>query len=486
MTCYDCNCDKNQDCSPSSSKANDKGCVDRCGNGVVDWDENCQTCPEDAPCSEGMYCYNGVCVECFKDSHCESREAPTGEFMCASDFKSTLEKVVKTQGVCQNQRCTGEKVDTTKQGQYCGDKLCQDGECGCKEGYAACLKSGKCEKRSDLEDGQSCSCYFQCRSNYCNPEGKCVKAINSPLTASKETLKVGETTKVTISADNSLEEDTPTKITLNTDSGVIMSGVIGGSDCSGNQCTGGQVIIPSKGRVSITVDLTAQSYGKHTLTATITPFIKGQQYPKEEKLDIIIINPGDGVCSEGETSQNACSDCGCPGQSSIYEHVCKEDQTCKKSLQWHFYLAFIAVVGLLALMIFSIPRAKQYYLKLSEQREKRKETREQQEFEERKKIVHALYKIRKGINLENPPPVEDIISKAKLESLDPELVDEEYIQLLERMKRVKELSGAERKEEEKILEKPIMYLAQKFCTGCGAQLREGTKFCTRCGKTAKR
>lgn len=245
-------------------------------------------------------------------------------------------------------------------------------------------------------------------------------------------------------------------------------------------------MIPSKGLTSIIVDLTAQSYGKHTLTATITPTIKGQQYPKEEKVDIIIINPGDGVCSEGETSQNACSDCGCPESSSIYEYVCKDDQRCKKTIKWHLYFVFIAAVGLLALMIYSVPRAKDYYLKLSEQREKRRAENEQEEFKERKKIVNALYKIKKDINLDKPLPIESIISKAGLRNLDPELVHEEYIQLLERMKRVKELSGAEKKEEEKILEKPIRHLAQRFCTGCGLPLREGAKFCTKCGRTVKR
>ncbi len=460
--------------------------MDRCGNGIIDWDENCQTCPEDAPCSEGSYCYNSVCVECFKDSHCESRETPKGEFICAPDFKSVLEKVILSQGVCQNNKCTGEKAESTKQSKLCGDKLCQDGECGCKEGYAACLKSGKCEKQSTLEDGQSCSCYFQCRSNYCNGEGKCVKAINAPLTVSNEVLKVGETTKVTISADNAFDEDIPAKITLNTDSGVLMSGIIGGSDCSGNQCTGGQVIITSKGRVSITIELTAQSYGKHTLTATITPIIKGQQYPKEEKAEIVIINPGDGVCSDGETSQNACSDCGCPEAKYIYEYVCNNDQRCKKSIKWHFYLIFLGVIIIIALLLYFTPKAREYHLKYSEQKEKRKEAREQEEFSERKKIVQALYKIKKNINLEKPMPVEEVISKAKLENCDPELVDEEYVQLLERMKKVEELSGAEKKEAKKILEEPIRHLAQKFCTGCGAQLREGVKFCTRCGRTVKR
>ena len=486
QTCYDCSCEVNEDCKASSPRADSRGCVNRCGNGIFDRGENCQTCPEDVGCSEGSYCYNSNCVECFKDSHCESRETATGKFICSSDFKNTLEKIIKSQGICQNNHCSGENIETTKQSSHCGNKLCQDGKCGCKEEFAACLKSGKCEKQSILEDGQSCSCYFQCQSNYCNPTGKCVKAINAPLTVNKNVLKVGETTKLTISGDNALDEDISTKITLNTASGFIMSGVIGSAACSGNQCTGGEVMVSSKGMISTTVDLIAQNYGKHTLTATITPTIDGQQYPKEEKVEITVINPGDGICSEGETSQNACSDCKCPEASSIYEYVCKSNQSCKKSIKWVFYIILASIVGLIALMIYSVPRAKSYYLKLSEKRDTRKAEKEQKEFTERKKIVNALYKISKKIKLDNPLPVKEIISKARLENADPEIVHEEYIHLLDRMKKVKTLSGTEKKEAQKILEKPQRNLAQRFCTGCGATIRESSKFCTKCGRTVKK
>ncbi len=484
--CYDCACESNQDCRPSSPNADSRGCVDRCGNGIIDWGENCQSCPEDASCSDGTYCYNGNCVECFKDSHCESRENPTGQFICSSDFRSTLEKIIKTEGVCRNNHCTGEKVETTRQASFCGDKLCQDGECGCKEGFVACLKSGKCEKRSALDDGQSCYCYSQCKSNYCSPQGKCVKAINAPLTVSKKIVKVRETIKVTISADNALQEDIPTKITLNTDSGVLMSGVIGGADCSGNQCTGGETIIPSKGRVSITVDLTPQSYGQHILTATITPTIGGMQYPKEEEITLTVINPGDGVCSEGENSQNACSDCGCPEAKSIYEYVCKEDQSCKRSVKWHYYFIFIAIVIVVGFSIYYIPKVRSYYHKKSIVLAKKREEKERKEFEERKRIVAALYKIKNNIKIDNPLPIEKVISKARLQNADPEKVHEEYIEMLERMRKVRSLSGAKKKEAEKILKKPIRQLAQRFCTGCGAPLRDGAKFCTKCGRAVRK
>ncbi|MBU4502698.1 MAG: hypothetical protein KKA79_08930 [Nanoarchaeota archaeon] len=486
QTCHDCSCESNEDCSPSSSNADSRGCVDRCGNGVVDYGENCQTCPEDAGCSEGMQCYNNGCVECFKDSHCESRDVPIGEFICSSDFKYTLEKVTRTQGICSYNKCSGEKIETTKQASYCGEKLCQDGECGCKPKYAACQKSGKCEQQSILEDGQSCSCYFQCQSNYCDPSGKCVKAINAPLTTSSELLKVGETAKITISADNALGYDIPTKITLNTDSGILMSGIVGGADCSGNQCTGGEIMIQSKGRVSIIVDITAQSYGKHILTATVIPTIGGQQYPKEEKIEIVIINPIDGICSEGETSQNACSDCGCPGSTSIYEYVCKTDYSCKKSIKWHLYLLFTAAILLIAFSIYSVPRAKSYYLRLTANRDKRTAEREHNEFKERKKIVSALYRIKKDIKIDKPLPIEKVISKARLDNADPDLVHEEYIELLDKMRKVNELSGDKKEEAKKILKEPIKHLAQRFCTGCGSPLREGTKFCTKCGRHTKK
>lgn len=265
-----------------------------------------------------------------------------------------------------------------------------------------------------------------------------------------------------------------------------MSGVIGGADCSGNQCTGGQVIIPSKGRVSITIDVQAQSYGKQKLTATITPTIDKKAYPKEEEIYITVINPGDGICSEGETSQNACSDCGCPEGISIYEYTCSSDQRCKKGMKSIIYLIFGGVAGLIGLAIFTFPKARNYYAKISADREKRKAENEQKVFEERKKIANALYKFKKNIKLDNPPSIDDVISKLKLKDVDPSLIHEEYIELLERMKKTKEAFGEEKKEAEKILEKPIRQLAQRFCTGCGARQKEGSKFCTKCGRPVKK
>jgi len=480
--CYDCSCESNEECKASSPRADSRGCVNKCGNGMINGGETCQNCPEDAGCSEGLYCYNNGCVECFKDIHCESKEISTGEFICSSDSRSTLEKTMKIEGVCENTYCTGERIESTKIDKQCGDKLCQEGECGCKPDYAACLESGKCEKQSSLKDGQSCSCYFQCESNYCNNDHRCVKALNAILTVNNELIHVGSTAKATISADNALDYDIPTKITLNIDSGMIMSGIIGGSDCSGNQCTGGLITITSKGRDSIMIDLIAQSAGKHTLTATITPTIDGQQYPKEEKIEITIINPDDGICSEGENSQNACSDCGCPSTTSIYEYVCKSDERCKKSIKKQFYAIFFAIVGLIALMIFSIPRAKGYYLKITAEREKRRAIHEEKELKERKKIVTALYRIKKKINLDNPIPVEKVISKAKLHRADPELVHEEYIQMLEKMKQVAAMGV---KTSKKAVD-AVKVMLQRFCTGCGAQLREGAKFCTKCGRHLKK
>ena len=111
---------------------------------------------------------------------------------------------------------------------------------------------------------------------------------------------------------------------------------------------------------------------------------------------------------------------------------------------------------------------------------------EQKEFEMRKNIVDSLYKIKKDIDLDNPLPVEKVITKAGLQRADAELVHEEYIELLDRMKKVKDLSGAEKKKAQKVLQEPIKHLSHRFCTGCGIRLREGVKFCTKCGRPVKK
>lgn len=480
-SCFqDCGCSKSEECAPGNSREDSRGCTSLCGNGQTDFGEDCMSCALDAGCGSSAYCFNSQCVDCIKDEHCATRDTPTGEFICSPNFQSTLEKVVRKAGICTEHTCTGEEQSTTRPGQMCNEKLCQDGHCGCNEGYQACLATGKCEKIGGLPDGSNCGCYSQCESNFCSKDGKCMRALNTILSSEKNLISKGEDTTVTISADNTLDSDIPVKLTLNIETGASMSGVIGGADCTGNQCTGGQITVPAKGRTSVEVKITGQSANKIKLTSVITPVIEGTEYPKAEEIFIIVIDVDDGKCTEGETSSNACVDCGCPADTTFHYFTCeKEENSCDKRLGWWLYFLIGFIVLITLLIYFGVTRGKALYARLASERERRQAEKEKGEKEEktkegadRKKVVKALYKIK--IDPANPPSVHEIIKQLNMDA-DDDIIEEEYEQMVHRME----------KKPKAIVEGKPSVKTPIFCTKCGARLKAGVKFCTKCGSVTK-
>ena len=288
---------------------------------------------------------------------------------------------------------------------------------------------------------------------------------------------MGRDTTVTISADNTLDSDIPTKLTLNIDSGASMSGVIGGADCTGNQCTGGQITVPAKGRTSVEVKITGQSANKIKLTSVITPVIEGTEYPKTEEIFITVIDVDDGKCTEGESSSNACVDCGCPEDTSFHSYSCdKEENSCDKDIGWWMYIIIGILVLVIVLIYFGATKGKALYARLASERERRQAEKDKsekaeksKEDEDRKKIVKALYKIK--IDPANPPSVKDIINKLDMDA-DDDIIEEEYEQMIHRME----------KKPKAIVEGKSAVKSPLFCTKCGTRLKAGVKFCTKCGK----
>lgn len=265
--------------------------------------------------------------------------------------------------------------------------------------------------------------YAACNNNEIEINGTCTDPINTVISAEKNLFAVGETNKVVISADNTLNEDLNVKLTLDVKTGASLTGVISGSDCSGNQCTG-VMLIPAKSRKSISVEITGESYGNVELKSSITSNIRGKEYSKQESVNVIVINPADGICSTGETSRNACRDCGCPKDSVFYSYECNVS-SCEKVLGWFVQLSIRISIAVLVILIFlvwyfvirKIPKKDGSYL-----------SRES----ERKKVVSALYKIEKEININDPPPLDIVIKKLKLDG-DEDLIHEEYVSLLDRL-----------------------------------------------------
>jgi hypothetical protein len=181
----------------------------------------------------------------------------------------------------------------------------------CPEGYEFCEESGKCERIGVLSEGSPCKCYFQCKTNYCSKAGICMKALDIIFSSERDTIKVGEETKISISVDNTLDQDVKTKLTINIGTGASMSGVIAGQHCSGNQCTA-SLTIPARDRSDVTITVAGKSSGDVELVATITATVNYRPYQKSQNITLKVTECGDGKCEKGETKENCCTDCGCP------------------------------------------------------------------------------------------------------------------------------------------------------------------------------
>lgn len=152
--------------------------VPKCGDGKCDgnqWNENCQSCPEDCGCAGGEICSNATCqkVECNNDGTCDSWENCGN---CLEDCPCSFGKY------CDDNTCKWEVPPT------CGDGTCNTWEncgkcpadCGCPENTACTVEIGQCEyvcpadaTKMDVCKPQTAlegSCQFQRWSKY-SPQG---------------------------------------------------------------------------------------------------------------------------------------------------------------------------------------------------------------------------------------------------------------------------------------------------------------------------
>lgn len=483
----DCWCEYDEECNPSSSRANIKGCAELCGNGKIDHGEDCNNCPTDYDCEgKGLHCGpTGKCEECITTAHCVGKESWLGEFICKGDHRTLLEKGVRTAGICENYRCTGSE-DITREAENCGTRYCQDGHCGCSEGYAACTESGKCEKEWALMEGSPCKCYFQCKTGFCSKTGICMKAVNIAFSTVKDVVEVGEATRVTISADNTLDEDVPTKITLNIATGAMMSGVIGGADCSGNQCTGVETV-PGKGRTEVAIDIVGATAGELELSATITATIDGKPYQQVETITIHVTKCGDGKCTTGETQKTCCDDCECPKGTEFFIYTCKKNK-CEQRIKPVVIAGVIIIASILGVIVLIV----KYSIAYSKKREMEKKAREKEaglEEERREHVRKILSRVRKKINIEKPPEFDELLKRVgKWDRFDiPEhrkILREEYISLLEELEeeRKEKMEEKRRKKEEGKRQKEERKEKGGFCGVCGAKVKDGDVYCGECGE----
>ena len=355
-------------------------CEGYCGNGVINPGEWCTTCPQDAGCHNGYvcstitedcvklgtaencaalndscgtgYCVNSVCVECRSNIDCESKKVYGGGFVCSPDNKYVLEQGYELSGTCNAGKCTGEQVDLTPRTfEFCNNTGCQDNHCGCSDGYKFCQDISKCKKVAGLEDNAKCNCDFECNSGYCNENQKCITALNVKLSINKEVVQVGEPASVTLSVDNNLDQPINTNLALNVGNGFDMTNVDGGMDCSTNQCKQ-SIVLPERGRTKIIIGLEGSSAAISQITAAVTYFMADhieRTVPEVNMTQVIISECGDNACTDGETPQNCCTDCGCE-QSYLFSTSTCEQNLCMKETKTG-PLIFYALLLLITLFI---------------------------------------------------------------------------------------------------------------------------------------
>jgi hypothetical protein len=367
----------------SYEQCNNIVCEGYCGNGKPDSGENCKSCPEDIICGLGHlcaegghcvllgtskncaflgdscgegYCVSQKCVECRKNEDCESKQIYGEGFICSPSKTNVLEKGHELSGLCKNGNCNTKKVDITPRVyKDCNNTGCQDGHCGCSNGYKLCGSILECKKYGILNENIKCNCDFECKSGYCSDNNKCINTLDVILSANKHIIKVGEQTRVTLSVGNNLNKIVNTNLAIDIGNGFDITSVDGGMDCSGNQCKS-FVEIPEKDRKTIILELEGKTAIVGSLSAEVVYFMDDKierTIPNINNLEITVSNCGDKKCTAGETPQNCCQDCKCIQDKILSTNVCKEN-TCNRKLKKGFSIFFLLIALGIFIVVYKI------------------------------------------------------------------------------------------------------------------------------------
>ncbi|MBD3248526.1 hypothetical protein GF336_00590 [Candidatus Woesearchaeota archaeon] len=182
----DCSCDSDEYCSPGHSKEDNKGCVEWCGDGDCDAEDN--YCPQDCDsfydcgsfgntCSPGYECQDGECVSLCGNGVVDSGEDCDGNDMDNQNCKSLGYDYgnLRCTAGCEFdksdcERCTNECSQVNKKEKVGnGFKICEEDSNGCLKwssvkscGSGETFEDGRCIRKIDCGDGicdqgESCS-----------------------------------------------------------------------------------------------------------------------------------------------------------------------------------------------------------------------------------------------------------------------------------------------------------------------------------------
>lgn len=370
----DCACSDSFECAPERKESDHKGCYKiSCGDGFVDWGENrnsccidtgcigkkvcgsngCKDCYENSDCSygvcdiqsntcvgctddtdcEGGFCNpeNQDCVECLNNEQCKDSTRWFDSSFCSPDSKTVMQRGAVINGICDLNlnKCIGEREETTRTSLNCEQKgtFCQDGSCGCSDGYFPCESVGACTKYSDKTINEHCSCDLECDTGFCGKSGICIKPISFLLSADKTNQLSSKETIITLSVENSLDVEADSNIVLNIGSGAHITNVISGMHCSGNQCKI-SMNIGARSRTDITVGITSDHSTSVPISSEIFYVVEDKEFRTQNENDLTITfsDCGNGKCEYGEDMSNCCLDCGCSISSNKFiENKCNKN-----------------------------------------------------------------------------------------------------------------------------------------------------------------
>ena len=174
-------------------------------------------------------------------------------------FKSCSRDEICTGGECQS-TCGNSVCESYEDGNNC--KL----DCGCPPGEREC--KGACAAEGGKRTGEMYDCEWECASQF-GENGRCLDPITTILSASRLSLRVGDSTPVTISLDSASSKELDANVVLIIDSGASFAAVESADSCTANLC---KIFrrLPAKGLTKVSVQLTCESAGAVALSSKIT------------------------------------------------------------------------------------------------------------------------------------------------------------------------------------------------------------------------
>jgi len=363
-------------CSSDCATISESNCY-KCGDDNIDPSENCRTCPSDAACGSGeacskfgqciklgtdancnsigqsCICVNKECVECRTSEDCKAKLdfEDSGKYECTADSKGRYEILIQKGGDCENYQCTGA-IRKNGKVESCYGIPCQEGQCGCLEGYSA--HGGVCLKERDKKTNDPCDVDFQCESDFCY-NGKCLNAFLLEIKSEKEIAKVGEEIDVSISLTNTLDEDLQTQLILTVGSGVTITRSDGAEICTSSQCSTYDTVSEGNSK-DIKLRIEGKGTGKVQISGEIVFSYASTKHSIPINTQIVFTQCGDDVCdgATGETQSNCCTDCGTPTSTAYKRYICTNN-----ILESSFgILTYLVTGGILVIGAFRLFRLK--------------------------------------------------------------------------------------------------------------------------------